>query len=294
MKLHGQVATKLALYLAKHADPVKVQAAVERTEGWERNTERGRSNYALVSETQEYNYGKREEMTSDARALCQTFGIASNILGKFANYCVGNGEVTFFTDDTTWDEQAEALIKQQFAIIDPTGEHDMVSMAKLGIISKKRDGDIGFVKTLDSGWPQLQAIEADRIRNDQNMVNVDSSLTQVGGVKLMPNGKPISYRVWERNLWNGFKNPREISARDFILYRNKNRFDGVRGITSFERGALNRCATLRKFSPPNRRLLKPFRSSLFSGPRWREVFVRPASIFSGRRQTAQALFIRRS
>jgi hypothetical protein len=198
-----------------------------------------------VSADTEYNFGNREKMMSEARALCQTFGIASNILGKYANYCVGTGEIDWNTGNPDWDELAEEQWRTQLKLVDVAGEHDLPSMAKLGVRSKKRDGDVGFIKTKENGFPQLQAIEADRVRANAFPFNSDYDKTNIGGVKVSRVGRPISFKVWERMIWEGFENPVEVPAESFIFWKEKKRFDGVRGITAFESGALNRMRSIK-------------------------------------------------
>lgn len=246
MSIRSWFATKAVNFLASN----------NRTEGWETSLSRARPSSSLVSNDQEYNYGNREKMMAEARALCQTFGIASNILGKYANYCVGSCEVDFNTGNPDWDELAEETVRQLFETIDVSGENNLAGMAKMGIKSKKRDGDVGFIKTLDNGFPQIQAIEADRIRANPFPFNSDFDKTFIGGVKVGRTGRPLSFKVWERQLYMGFENPREIEASSFIFLKEKSRFDGIRGVTAFERGALNHMRDIKEIIAAEKKAVK--------------------------------------
>lgn len=259
MNLRKSIATSLASFLVRNAEPVRITAAEcdGRTEGWERDLNRRRPVSRLISEDEEYNYGHREEMMAEARALCQTHGICTSLLGKFANYCVGNCEVSFSTGDPKWDEMAENVVREQFKLIDASGRHDMVSMAKLAIKSVVRDGDIGFAKVLEPGlWPQLQAIEADRIRNDSTPFAPDSDKRWIGGVRALTNGRAVAYRVWDRMMTHGFENPREIPAEAFIHLKNPHRFDGTRGLTWFARGTLNHARDIKEILNAEKKAVK--------------------------------------
>jgi hypothetical protein len=233
------------------------QSQSGRTEGWESGPHRRRPRADLVSQDEEYNYGTRERMMAEARALCQTFGIGPNILGKFANYCVGNCDVDFHTGDDSWDEQAEAILRERFKTIDVKGERSFPRMAKLAVKSMIRDGDVGFIKTLEHGFPQLQVIEADRIRTTGVALETDLSDDWIGGVNINRVGRPLQYRVWERERWgNTFKNSQEIEAQNFILLKDPQRFDGCRGITWFERGALNHMRDLKEILGAEKKTVK--------------------------------------
>lgn len=257
--------------------------SVARTEGWQTGPDRGRSSPKLTSQDEEYNNGTREKMMSEARALCQTFGMATNILGRYANYCVGNCAVDFHTGDDEWDKMAEDRIRQRFETIDVGGRHNLASMAKLGLKSAIRDGDMGFAKVLDSGFPQLQGIEADRIRTTSTPFEyLKDGEEWVYGVRKNRLGRAVEYRVWERRTYYGFQNPKPLPAESFILLCSPQRFDGCRGVTWFERGTLNRMRDLKEILAAESKSVKTI-------SKWAMFFTRQ----SGGRpqsQTAQNLF----
>lgn len=256
----GQWASEKAVELLEaspRGQKMLASVATGRTEGWERGPDRRRPRADLVSQDEEYNSGTREQMLSEARALCQTFGIGKNILGKFANYCVGSCEVDFFTGDEAWDEQAEAVVRERLKTLDVTGERSCRRMAKLGLKSMIRDGDIGFVKTLEHGFPQLQAIEADRIRTDSSVLSYeDLSADWVAGIRRNRIGRPLAFRVWERATYGQFKNPQPIPAENFIFMKNPQRFDGLRGITWFGDGALNHMRDMKEILGAEKKTVK--------------------------------------
>lgn len=200
----------------------------------------------LVSSDNELNYGTREEMMSEARNLCRTFGVANRIMRQYANYCIGTCEIDFATGVPEWDEAAEEFWRTSMQIIDVVGSLNLPAIGRMMVMHMLRDGDIGFIKTTENGFPQIQAIEADRLRNSSALLDVDQDPTQVGGVKVDRIGRPLSYRVWDREFSMGYKNPREINAADFIHIKDPDRFDGVRGLTHYSRGALNHLRDLKE------------------------------------------------
>jgi capsid protein len=198
------------------------------------------------SQDDDLNHGTREQLIHEARDLCQTFGLASRILRQYANYCVGTCEIDFNSGDPEWDREAEDYWKTASLSIDISGRFNLRGMTRMALIAMIRDGDIGFLKTVENGFPQLQAIEADRIRSSEMPINVDSEKDFIGGVKIDRVGRPRSFRVFERKLHHGYENPTDVNARDFILLRDPDRFDGVRGVTHFARGALNNLRDLKE------------------------------------------------
>jgi capsid protein len=203
-------------------------------EGYELNRYRNRPFRRLTSQDTDLDYGNREGLMSEARSLSQTFGIVDSILFKFANYCVGPCKVQFLTPDERWNELAESHWDAASKLIDYCGVHDMQSLARLAIMSEKRDGDIFFVKTTDNGFPQLKAVEADRVTNARGgTTNIDEE-SVVGGVLLNSMKVPVGYRVCERNRFGMFINPRDIKRQEAMHLYMPTRVDALRGVTTFK------------------------------------------------------------
>lgn len=202
--------------------------------------------------------GTRDELISLSRDLRRKFGIAGNILRKFGRFTVGSCEVDFQTGNSQWDEQAEALWAQHCRLIDWTGQADMRAMARIAVASMIGDGDVGFVKRMDRGYPQLQPIESDRIRNEQLILASKSpdETSTIQGIVIGRKGDIVAYRVWDRDGNGGFKNGRTVDASSFILLRDPERFDGLRGVTHFSRGALNHMRDLKEILAAEKRGVK--------------------------------------
>lgn len=209
-------------------------------EGWEINHKRDRPSKRTVSADADLNFGTREAMMSEARALCQTEAIAARIPQQFANYVVGGCTVQVKTSDEDWNEQAERFFASCAGMADFTGRHDLQTMAKIGIESILRDGDIFFNLTDKNGVPQLQAIEADRVGNyNGGTINVDTP-KMIGGVSIDDDGIPIGYQVNQRGAYGAgnFSKGPLVSARSVIHLFSPTRFDAYRGVTHFH-SALN-------------------------------------------------------
>lgn len=239
------------------ANPIVKFLAQNSQWDFENNTARRRNSARLVSQDTDLNYGTREEMMAEARVLCQTFGLASRILRQYANYCVGSCEIDFNSGDANWDAQAEEFWRQHCSQIDVSGRFNLRSLGRMAVMSMLRDGDIGIHKTMENGFPQVQAIEADRIRNNTALLNVDQDKTLVGGVKVDGIGRAQFYRVFNRAFNTGWEVKYEdVPASDFLLLRDPDRFDGVRGVTHFSRGALNHMRDLKEILEAEKRGVK--------------------------------------
>lgn len=203
----------------------------------------------LTSTDDDAKGGTREEIISLSRDLRRKFGIAGHVLRKYGRYCVGSCEVDFQSGNPSWDEQAEAFWSNHCRLIDFAGRSDMRSLARIGLASTVGDGDCGFIKRLDNGLPQLQAIEADRIRDDNAFSNpIEKQPRYKQGVRVDKNGNAVAYRVWDRDGGGGFKDPQEIPASAMILLVDPERFDGLRGLSHFSRGALNRLRDMKEIT----------------------------------------------
>jgi capsid protein len=235
---------------------VQFLAANSQWEGHERNTFRRRPYVDLSTPDKQLNYGDRDALLSESRNLRQTYGIASNVLRTFGNYCVGQCEADWSSGDEAWDEQAEAFWMDSMANIDATGQDDLPSMARKGIGLMIGDGDVGFIKTLKAGFPQLIPVEADRIRNLSTHLDVDKDDGWVGGVRVDAMGRSLAYRIWQRGFIYGFRDMQVVTAQDFVHLKDPDRFDGVRGVTHFSRGALNHMRDLKEIVEAEKKSVK--------------------------------------
>lgn len=229
-----QRASHLTKLAARRAYTGAYFAITGQWEGYEINRYRNRPFRRLRSQDADLDLGTREGLMSEARSLAQTFGIVESILSKFANYCVGPCRAQWYTSDRQWNKLAEKNWETSCQLIDYTGTHDMQALARLAVMSYLRDGDIFSIKTVENGFPQLQAIEADRVTNAKNgQVNVDTD-NIVGGVILNSRGIPIKYRVCERNRFGIYVNPEDVPRQKMLHLFSPTRVDAVRFVTAFK------------------------------------------------------------
>lgn len=219
-------------------------AVTGQWEGHERDRRRNRPPVRLVSQDTDLNYGDREKLIAEARALCQVFGIPKRILRQYANYCVGDCQAKFNTSDDDWNDLAEANWRMWCKMADVNGIHDFRSLVRLAIMSMIRDGDCLFILVDNKGWPQLQAIEADRLGNTKGVYNIDENRL-IGGIGISASGRPQFYRILERNRYGTFINPRDIPSREIVHLYDPDRIDAYRGVTHFH-AALNHLRDLKE------------------------------------------------
>lgn len=241
------LARLLGPFVMRNTDRVQVRAWINSYFDDDGLQMRRIHNRVLKGTDEETAGGTRDELISLSRDLRKKFGIAGNVLRKYGRFCIGSCEVDFQTGDPSWDEQAEALWATHCRLIDYTGQCDMRSIGRIGVASMIGDGDVGFEKRVDRGFPQIRPIEADRIR-DENFVQGKSNPWEAtaSGVRVNATGEVIGWKVWDRDGNGGFKNPRVIEANNFILLKDPERFDGFRGVTHFSRGALNHMRDLKE------------------------------------------------
>lgn len=226
---------KIALNLTGKAGMFAISG---QWEGSERNRLRDRPTPRRVSQDADLNIGVREDLMAEARALCQTVGIGDRILRQFANYTVGECRVKFATADPEWNKLANESTKAWADSCDVRRVHSLRDMAKLCVMSEKRDGDIFINEVTDDGRYELEMIEADRVTNARGSINIDEERI-VGGVLIDRRGRPYAYRVQDRMRKGGFEfsiyvNPRDIEVGRIFHYFDPMRADAYRGVTAFK------------------------------------------------------------
>jgi capsid protein len=219
-------------------------------EGYERDRRRNRPAARKVGQDDDLNYGIREELLAEARALCQVFGIPNRILRQFANYVVGSCEIQWTTDNSDWNDTAESQFHDASQLIDAGGRHNLRSLARLAVIHAKRDGDIFFREIDEDDFYQLEAIEGDRVGNYRgSAVNVDILYPApgivVGGVLLDARNRPTAYRINNRDRYGNFVFAMDSPVSETIHIFDPMRFDAMRGVTAFH-AALNRLRDMKE------------------------------------------------
>jgi capsid protein len=203
-------------------------------EGTERNRYRYRPIQRLTSQDDDLDIGTREGLISEARDLCRKFGIANRIIRQFANYVVGSSYVKWLSADKEWNLRTEEEFWRWSQGCDYTQRLNLRKMARLAVMSRKRDGDVFFVERVDGGVYTLEPIEGDRVGNIVGQTNIDDLGARiVGGVKLDAAGRPISYRILARTRYGSFVNPVDVPRERCIHFTDSTRFDCYRGVTAF-------------------------------------------------------------
>jgi capsid protein len=223
----------------KVAGRVGLWAVTGQWEGHERDRYRNRPEPRRVSQDADLNFGVREDLCAEARALAQTVPIVERILRQFANYVVGDCKARWMTTDKEWNDRAQKQFADWSNLCDWRQVHGLKSLMRLAVASEPRDGDFFLNEIEDDGFYFLECVEGDRVTNSRGSgVNFDEpNLT--GGVKTGSRGEPLAYRVCDRQKAYGvevgvYVNPRDIPSAQMIHYFDTLRADAYRGVTSFK------------------------------------------------------------
>lgn len=216
--------------------PILTASTGGQWEGYERNRLRQRPAARLVAQDTDLDYGNREKMIGEARALCQVFPIARALVRKFPLYCVGSCRVKWNTGDPEIDRLYEANWQQRMRMMDAGGNRHFRALARLVVKSRRRDGDVFGQKVLsDIGgeiYPQIKLIEADRINNGS--LYAPDTKEMVGGVRITPAGRVVSYNVTDRTQYGDFENPQPIQWNRMLHIFDSDRVEAQRGVTEFD------------------------------------------------------------
>lgn len=212
-------------------------------EGNERDRRRRRPPARKVAQDTDLDYGVREDLMAEARALAQVFGIVNRIKRQYANYVVGSCKVKWNTPDNAWNDAAEEQFNNHAQNIDLTGRHTLKQLARLGVKCQIGDGDIFFREIDEDDFYFLEAIEGDRVGNYRGSSNNVDEEKIVGGVLLDAINRPRAYRVHDRDRHGNFKHRGDHPANEMIHLFDPDRVDAFRGVTAFH-CALNRLRDL--------------------------------------------------
>lgn len=200
-------------------------------EGGESTRFRQRGPRALESQDRGLNFGIREDMLSESRALTQTFSIARKILRQYERHTVSSCRMKWNTGDPMVDKIYQDAWLAWMPMADRGARHHYRQMTKLAVASILRDG--GAVAQLDGRdqFLQLYEIEYDRI-SSHGIYNADIP-GFIGGFGLDGNGREIFAKVWERTIYGQFTNPQKIPRIQYVHAFDTDRYDAVKGVTSF-------------------------------------------------------------
>lgn len=200
-------------------------------QGSEVNRLRRRAPRNLESQDRSLNYGVREDLLSEARALAQTFPIARSIIRKYANHVVGSMRMKWNTGDPKIDKIYADAWQAWMPMADLCGRHHFRKLTKIAVESVVRDGRVFGQKDRRAGFLQVNAIEGDRVSSG-GIYNADVP-GMISGIKVDGNGRAQSIRVWDRTIYGTFENPSEIPAAEIVHVFDSDRFDAVTGLTGF-------------------------------------------------------------
>lgn len=208
------------------------RAGVEgRWEGSESSRHRRRPGRVLESSDSGLNFGVREGLLSEARALEQTYAICRRINRQYAKHTVGSCRIKWNTGDTKLDKVYSDSWCVWMRMPDVQGRHNFRKLSKIATIRTIVDGRTFAQKDTRGGFLQLQPIEGDRVSSD-GIFNTDRP-GLVSGLSLDGNGRPTSAKVWERTIYSTFQNPQDIPMAQLVHVFDSDRFDAVSGVTHY-------------------------------------------------------------
>jgi capsid protein len=170
---------------------------------------------------------ERIRLMNRARDLDDNFSTVRAILTHFVIHTAGTLSYQARTGDTALDQDVEAYLNQWFANCDLTGRHSLLCLTQLVFRAVLVDGDCGVILVRDGDDLKLQTVTADRIGRDIDLDLNDPAY--IGGVQIDPRGRPLKYRVYERNRAGSYLNFEEIDAENFCHIANFTRPDEYRG-----------------------------------------------------------------
>lgn len=203
-------------------------AFIGQWEGGEINRNQNRPGKRTVSQDTDLNYGMRERLLSEARALEQTFPIAKNIKEIYASHCVGKCHNRWNTGNPAHDASYREGWKNWMPIADVANTHHFSKLMRLAVGNAFQDGDMFVQLCKSNSYSQVNCIEADRVSSHGTFNNDTPDM--IGGIGIF-NGRPNKIRVWERTIYGMFQNPVEIPAAEYRHLFNTSRVDARRGVT---------------------------------------------------------------
>jgi capsid protein len=122
-------------------------------------------------------------LTSLSRDLEQNFAIYRHLLDKFSLFTVPRLTYQARTGDAKADRMYEAYWQQWCHRCDYSNRHNLTTLARLALRSRKRDGDVLVVFRSTKQGIKLQLVESDRIGNPYE---AGASESYIRGVTLDP------------------------------------------------------------------------------------------------------------
>ncbi|MFN9722629.1 MAG: phage portal protein [Planctomyces sp.] len=182
----------------------------------------------LKHEDQELKNGDRHKMLGAARDLSRNFALVAWAIRKHLDY-VSMFDFQSRTGNAELDAQIETLMTewQRPQNCDAAGRFSFRKMLRLFEACRTKDGDV-FALKLQS--MQLQALEADRIRQPEDVEGTEET-PWINGVRVNAAGGLAEVAIYDR-VGNGrFMWNRNVPASRIIQHGYFERFDQVRGIS---------------------------------------------------------------
>jgi lambda family phage portal protein len=172
---------------------------------------------------------ERRVMMWEARDLIANFSALAGIPEKFALNCTPN-EWSPATGDRDYDRTVAEYFHAWCKKADVTGRHSFRQLVGMALQMRPVDGDCGFAIRKTADGIRLQLVPADLIGNPNEVTNAEQ---YIDGIVLDEFGKPVAYRVFQRERSGAYVNPEDVPARAFCHYFDPFRADQYRGVTEF-------------------------------------------------------------
>jgi hypothetical protein len=169
---------------------------------------------------------QRNRLASVARYLYDnytTVGYAVDLIGEFS--CPVHPESASLSPD--WNKEADAYVNDWAENADFSGRFNFWELQHIASTCIDLDGDVGFSMTMEGGFPQLQMVEGWRI----GVLQAFPDIEVIDGCILDDKGRIIGF------VLQGDMVPEFVSANNFCLLWDAERFHSYRGYTALRRGS---------------------------------------------------------
>jgi len=170
---------------------------------------------------------ERIRLMNRARDLDDNFSTVRAILTHFVVHVSGHLAYQARTGDAELDRDVEAYLNKWFYDCDITGRHSLLCFTQLVLRAILVDGECGVVIAREGEDLKLQSVTADRIGRDIELNPNEQNY--IGVVLLDTLGRPIAYRVYERDRSGRYLDFRDVEAENFCHIFAPTRLDEYRG-----------------------------------------------------------------
>jgi capsid protein len=170
------------------------------------------------------------EMRDRARTIYRDNAIAKSLLNTETDNVVAEGyTLQMGSGDTAFNKEAEDRFYRWLDKADVSGKASASDLFRMSWREPRKDGDGGIILSKRGGYPRLQYIPGDLIRNPYAGFDFR---TMFDGVECDPAGRAI--RFWVRDVDEAGKDiVSPIDARDFVYIAHLDDPMAARGATVF-------------------------------------------------------------